>query len=111
MRWPSAISTISATTRSSKWIASTSSCSAASTNCARQVRKSDQAVEEYRRKYDLYKSSGVSGSGGVTTQQLTELNTQLLAAQTAKAEADLRLREAQQMRKGGLQAARASQKC
>ena len=42
------------------------------------------------------------GSGGVTTQQLTELNTQLLAAQTAKAEADSRLREAQEMRKGGL---------
>ena len=66
-----------------------------------QVRKSDQAVEDYRRKYDLYKSSGISGSGGVTTQQLTELNSQLLAAQTAKAEADSRLREAQEMRKGG----------
>jgi capsular exopolysaccharide synthesis family protein len=66
------------------------------------VRKSDQAVEDYRRAHDLYKSSGVSGSGGVTSQQLTELNTQLLAAQTAKAEADSRLREAQEMRKGGL---------
>ncbi len=66
------------------------------------VRKSDQAVEDYRRAHDLYKSSGVSGSGGVTSQQLTELNTQLLAAQTAKAEADSRLREAQELRKGGL---------
>jgi capsular exopolysaccharide synthesis family protein len=66
------------------------------------VRKSDQAVEDYRRKHDLYKSSGVSGSGGVTTQQLTELNTQLLAAQTAKAEAESRLKEAQERRKGGL---------
>jgi polysaccharide biosynthesis transport protein len=66
------------------------------------VRKSDQAVEDYRRKHDLYKSAGVSGSGGVTSQQLTELNTQLLAAQTAKAEADSRLKEAQEMRKGGL---------
>jgi polysaccharide biosynthesis transport protein len=65
------------------------------------VRKSDQAVEDYRRKHDLYKSSGVSGSGGVTAQQLTELNSQLLAAQTAKAEADSRLREAQELRKGG----------
>ncbi|HZX83477.1 MAG TPA: polysaccharide biosynthesis tyrosine autokinase [Reyranella sp.] len=64
------------------------------------VRKSDQAVEDYRRAHDLYKSSG--GGGGVTSQQLTELNTQLLAAQTAKAEADSRLREAQEMRKGGL---------
>ena len=63
------------------------------------VRKSDQAVEDYRRSNDLYKSNS---SGGVTSQQLTELNTQLLAAQTAKAEADSRLKEAQEMRKGGL---------
>ncbi|HEX9325366.1 MAG TPA: exopolysaccharide transport family protein, partial [Reyranella sp.] len=65
-----------------------------------QVRKSDQAVEDYRRTHDLYKSAG--STGGVTGQQLTELNTQLLAAQTAKAEADSRLKEAQEMRKGGL---------
>ena len=64
------------------------------------VRKSDQAVEDYRRTHDLYKSAG--SGGGVTSQQLTELNTQLLAAQTAKAEADSRLKEAQEMRKGGL---------
>jgi capsular exopolysaccharide synthesis family protein len=64
------------------------------------VRKSDQAVEDYRRTHDLYKSAG--SGGGVTSQQLTELNTQLLAAQTAKAEADSRLREAQELRKGGL---------
>ena len=64
------------------------------------VRKSDQAVEDYRRAHDLYKSAG--SGGGVTSQQLTELNTQLLAAQTAKAEADSRLKEAQEMRKGGL---------
>jgi capsular exopolysaccharide synthesis family protein len=63
-----------------------------------QVRKSDQAVEDYRRSHGLYKSS----SSGVTTQQLTELNTQLIAAQTAKAEAESRLAEAQEMRKGGL---------
>jgi succinoglycan biosynthesis transport protein ExoP len=65
-----------------------------------QVRKSDQAVEDYRRSHDLYKGAG--SGGGVTAQQLTELNTQLLAAQTAKAEADSRLKEAQEMRKGGL---------
>ncbi len=66
------------------------------------VRKSDQAVEDYRRTHDLYKSAGSTSGGGVTSQQLTELNTQLLAAQTAKAEADSRLKEAQEMRKGGL---------
>ena len=64
-----------------------------------QVSKADQAVEDYRRSHDLYKS----GAGnGVTAQQLSELNTQLTAAQTAKAEAESRLNEAQEMRKGGL---------
>ena len=63
-----------------------------------QVKKSDQAVEDYRRSNDLYKSTG----SNVTAQQLNELNSQLLAAQTAKAEADSRLAEAQEMRKGGL---------
>src|SRR5258708_10735576 len=63
-----------------------------------QVRKSDQAVEDYRRSHGLYKSSNSS----VTTQQLTELNTQLIQAQTAKAEAEAKLSEAQEMRKGGL---------
>jgi len=63
-----------------------------------QVAKSDQAVEDYRRSHGLYKSGG----SGVTAQQLSELNSQLLAAQTAKAEADSRLKEAQEMSKGGL---------
>jgi polysaccharide biosynthesis transport protein len=63
-----------------------------------QVRKSDQAVEDYRRGHGLYKSS----NSGVTTQQLTELNTQLIQAQTAKAEAESKLAEAQEMRKSGL---------
>jgi len=63
-----------------------------------QVRKSDQAVEDYRRANGLYKS----GTVGVTNQQLTELNTQLLAAQSAKVETESKLREAQEMRKGGL---------
>ncbi|HTG19131.1 MAG TPA: polysaccharide biosynthesis tyrosine autokinase [Reyranella sp.] len=63
-----------------------------------QVSKSDQAVEDYRRSHDLYKSAG----SGVTAQQLNELNTQLTSAQTAKAEAESRLNEAQEMRKGSL---------
>jgi succinoglycan biosynthesis transport protein ExoP len=58
-----------------------------------QVAKSDQAVEDYRRKYGLFKGA----SAGITSQQLTELNTQLIAAQTAKAEADSRLLEAQSL--------------
>jgi succinoglycan biosynthesis transport protein ExoP len=63
-----------------------------------QVRKSDQAVEDYRRSHGLYKSAG----NGVTAQQLTELNSQLLAAQTAKAEAESRLQEAREVSKGGI---------
>jgi polysaccharide biosynthesis transport protein len=63
-----------------------------------QVRKSDQAVEDYRRSHGLYKSSG----NGVTAQQMTELNSQLIAAQTAKAEAASRLQEAREVSKGGL---------
>jgi succinoglycan biosynthesis transport protein ExoP len=63
-----------------------------------QVEESDRAVEEYRRANGLYKGANV----GVTTQQLTELNTQLILAQTAKAEADARLSEAMALSKTGL---------
>ncbi|MEK9968511.1 MAG: GumC family protein, partial [Ferrovibrio sp.] len=63
-----------------------------------QVEKSDRAVEEYRRDNNLYQGA----SAGVTAQQLTELNTQLIVAQTAKAEADSRLGEAQALRRTGI---------
>jgi polysaccharide biosynthesis transport protein len=61
-----------------------------------EVNKSDQAVEDYRRTHGLYKS----GSGSLTKQSLSELNSQLLAAQTAKAEAEARLAEAHALRRG-----------
>lgn len=63
-----------------------------------QVERSDRAVEEYRRANGLYKGAAV----GVTAQQLTELNTQLILAQTAKAEADSRLGEARTLRQSGI---------
>lgn len=63
-----------------------------------QVEKSDQAVETYRRENNLYQGA----SAGVTAQQLTELNTQLIVAQTAKAETDARLGEAQALRRSGV---------
>ena len=63
-----------------------------------EVRRSDQAVEDYRRAHGLYKS----GNGSLATQQLTELNGQLMAAQSAKIEADSRLNEAQELSKAGL---------
>lgn len=66
-----------------------------------QVEKSDQAVEAYRRQNNLYQGA----SAGVTSQQLTELNTQLIVAQTAKAEADAKLGEAQSLRRTGVDSA------
>jgi polysaccharide biosynthesis transport protein len=62
-----------------------------------EVRKSDQAVEDYRRTNGLYKS----GTGGVTTQQLSELNTQLMAAQAAKVEAQSKVKEAKALAASG----------
>jgi succinoglycan biosynthesis transport protein ExoP len=64
-----------------------------------QVNRSEQAVEDYRRTHALYKS----GTGSLTAQQLSGLNTQLLAAQTAMAEAEARLAEAKAMREGRLE--------
>lgn len=63
-----------------------------------QVEKSDRAVEEYRRANNLFQGASAS----VTAQQMTELNTQLIVAQTAKAEADSRLGEAQSLRRTGV---------
>ena len=64
------------------------------------VRLSDQAVQDYRRMYGLYKSGSTGSTGSITSQQLTELNTQLIVAQSAKMQAAARLQEAQQ-RGGG----------
>lgn len=64
-----------------------------------EVEKSEQAVEDYRRQNGLYKGTQT----GLTSQQLTELNTQLIMAQTAKAEADSRLHEAQTLGRSGIE--------
>lgn len=63
-----------------------------------QTEKADRAVEEYRRANNLFQGASAS----VTAQQMTELNTQLIVAQTAKAEADSRLGEAQSLRRTGV---------
>jgi capsular exopolysaccharide synthesis family protein len=65
----------------------------------RQVEASEAAVEDYRRQYGLY----VGETAGVASQQLTEMNSQLTAAQTAKAEADARLQEAIAVQRQGLE--------
>lgn len=64
----------------------------------RQVDESERAVANYRKKYGLYQGTNSS----VTSQQLTQLNQQLIDAQTAKAEADSRLSEALELRRHGL---------
>jgi polysaccharide biosynthesis transport protein len=63
------------------------------------VRVSDQAVEDYRRQYGLYKTGS---TGSITSQQLTELNSQLLVAQSVKMQAAARLQEAQALGGGRL---------
>jgi len=63
-----------------------------------QVEKSEQAVEDYRRQNGLYQGANTS----VTSQQLTELNTQLIVAQTNKAEADARFNEVDAMNRKGI---------
>ena len=67
------------------------------TELREQAEKSDRAVAEYRRKTGLYQGTNAS----VTSQQLTDLNTRLTDAQTAKAEADSRLSEATALKKNG----------
>ncbi len=62
-----------------------------------QVQKSETAIEEYRRRYGLY----VGASTGVTSQQMTEINSQLIVAQTARAQADAKLREAEALKGAG----------
>jgi capsular exopolysaccharide synthesis family protein len=65
-----------------------------------QVEASEQAVAQYRKENGLYNTGKDTG---LTTQQLGELNSQLIMAQTAKAEADARLHEAISMKGQGLQ--------
>jgi polysaccharide biosynthesis transport protein len=64
-----------------------------------QVEKAEQAVADYRKKYGLYEVANTD----VTSQQMAELNTQLILAQTSKAEADSRLRDAENLRRRGLE--------
>jgi len=65
-----------------------------------QVEASEQAVAQYRKENGLYNTGKDTG---LTSQQLGELNSQLIMAQTSKAEADARLHEAISMKGQGLQ--------
>jgi len=61
------------------------------------VESSEQAAADYRRQNGLYE--GMTNAN-VTTQQLTEINTQLVQAQTEKATADAQVNEAIAMQHG-----------
>ncbi|HET6222332.1 MAG TPA: GNVR domain-containing protein, partial [Dongiaceae bacterium] len=58
-----------------------------------QVIADEKAVEDYRRQTGLYEGE----SSSVSAQQLTELNTQLMVAETAKTEVGSRLQQAQSL--------------
>lgn len=60
------------------------------TELRKQVESAEQAAEDYRRDNHLY----IGETSGIANQQLTEMNTQLTAAETAKAEADAKVQEA-----------------
>ncbi len=56
-----------------------------------RVEESERAVEEYKRANGIYQSK----STGVTEQQLSELNSQLILAESSQAEVEARLRQAE----------------
>lgn len=79
------------TERANKWL------SGQLTTLRQQLDKDERAVEDYRRENGLYATNTES----VTTQQMGEINTQLVLAESAKAEADAQLGQATAMLKQG----------
>lgn len=67
------------------------------------VSESEQAVENYRKQSGLLRGRGVT----LATQQISELNTQLIVARTQRAEAEARLSQVQNLLKtrGGVNSA------
>lgn len=72
-----------ATQRATSWLSERLS------NLREQVEQSEAAVEAYKREAGLIQGENVN----LTTQQISELNTQLIIAQGARAEAEARLRQ------------------
>lgn len=79
------------TERANKWLSSQLQ------TLRQQLDQDERAVEDYRRENGLYATSTES----VTTQQMGELNTQLVLAESAKAEADAQLGQAMAMMRKG----------
>ena len=67
------------------------------TELRRQVDEDERAVERYRKAHGLYEANAAT----VSTQQLGELNSQLIMAESAKAEADARLSQAEAVLNSG----------
>lgn len=63
-----------------------------------QVETAEQAVESYRREHRLYNGA----TADLTSQQLTEMNSELVTAQTAKVEADAHLTDAIALSQSGM---------
>lgn len=63
----------------------------------KQLDADERAVEEYRKERGLYEANTTT----VTDQQLAELNTQLVVAESDKAEAEARLSQAEQVLNSG----------
>jgi capsular exopolysaccharide synthesis family protein len=70
-----------------------------------EVRAAESRVEDLRRKFGLV----ASNSGTLSGQELSELNTQLVMARTARAEAQARLTQIQQLRRSRAEVATASE--
>lgn len=62
-----------------------------------QVDENERAVEEYRREHGLYEANATT----VSAQQMGELNSQLIMAESAKVEADTRLAQAEAVLNSG----------
>ena len=62
-----------------------------------QVQAAERAVQAYREKSGLNQTRGAT----VTTQQLAEINTQLVLARSERSQAEARLRNAQSLVRGG----------
>ncbi len=76
-----------ATQRATKWLSDRVS------ELRAKVKASERAVEAFRKKSGLLAGQ----SGTLTSQQVSELNTQLILARTAGAEADARLRQVREL--------------
>lgn len=68
---------------------------------AREVSEADAAVEDFRKKADLFRTDAVRGTG-LNEQQLSELTAEVTRARTARSEADARARSARELLTRGM---------